>query len=97
LLQHREHVGRKLEQERSEADYEPSENSHTLFPNLGANSVAVQSLEWDLDRLNLAESTQFWGNVNPRIATSARVSRVRSPVGSKVHGDVTPASSLQSL
>jgi hypothetical protein len=40
----------------------------------GANSVAVQSFEWCFDRLSLAQSRQFWCNVNPPIATLARVS-----------------------
>jgi hypothetical protein len=33
------------------------------------NSVAVQSFEWCFDRLSLAQSRQFWRDVNPRMAT----------------------------
>jgi len=38
LLQHREHVGRKLEQERSETHYGAIATSGTPVPNLGARS-----------------------------------------------------------
>ena len=41
---------------------------------LGANCVAVQSFEWCFDRLSLARSCQFGSNLNPPIATLARVS-----------------------
>jgi hypothetical protein len=40
----------------------------------GGNFVAVQSFEWCFNRLSLAESRQFGRNVNPPIATLARVS-----------------------
>jgi hypothetical protein len=44
----------------------------------GANSVAIQPFGWRFDRLSLARSCQSWRNVNPRIATLARVSRIWS-------------------
>jgi hypothetical protein len=40
----------------------------------GADCVRIQSFEWCFNRLSLAESRQFWRNVNPPIATLARVS-----------------------
>src|SRR6266403_5123867 len=40
----------------------------------GADFVNIQSFEWCFDRLSLARSRQFWRNVNPPIATLARVS-----------------------
>src|SRR6266849_8897558 len=42
----------------------------------GADFVNIQSLEWCFNRLSLAESRQFGRNVNPPIATLARVSKV---------------------
>ena len=36
---------------------------------LGANFIVTQSFEWCFDRLILAQSRQFWPNVNPRMAT----------------------------
>ncbi len=38
-----------------------------------ANFVATQSFKWCFNRLILAQSRQFWPNVNPRIATPAFV------------------------
>src|SRR6266478_2699516 len=46
----------------------------------GADFVVIQSFEWCFNRLSLAESRQFWRNVNPPSATLARVSCIRSPV-----------------
>ena len=40
----------------------------------GADFVSIQSFEWCFNRLSLAESRQFGRNVNPPIATLARVS-----------------------
>src|SRR2546427_2729462 len=40
----------------------------------GADFVNIQSFEWCFDRLILARSRQFGRNVNPPIATLARVS-----------------------
>ena len=40
----------------------------------GADFVNIQSFEWCFNRLILAQSRQFWRNVNPPIATLARVS-----------------------
>ena len=50
----------------------PTPWSRTWVP--GANFVATQSFEWCFNRLILAQSRQFWRNVNPPIATLARVS-----------------------
>jgi len=33
----------------------------------GANFVITQSLEWCFNRLILAQSRQFWRNVNPEL------------------------------
>jgi hypothetical protein len=40
----------------------------------GADFVSIQSFEWCFNRLSRAESRQFGRNVNPPIATLARVS-----------------------
>ena len=36
----------------------------------GTNFVATQSFEWCFNRLILAQSRQFWRNVNPELQTS---------------------------
>jgi hypothetical protein len=40
----------------------------------GADFVSIQSFEWCFNRVSLAESRQFGRNVNPPVATLARVS-----------------------
>jgi hypothetical protein len=50
----------------------PTPWSRTWGP--GANFVATQSFEWCFNRLILSGSRQFGRNVNPAIATLARVS-----------------------
>jgi hypothetical protein len=55
----------------------------------GVNFVAVQSFEWCFNRLSLAESRQFGCNVNPPIATLARVSFHLGPMSLGEHNDLS--------
>src|SRR5437588_12225438 len=50
----------------------------------GADFVNSQSFEWCFNRLSLTRSRQSWPNVNPSIATLARVS-------TRIRPDLCPA------
>src|SRR5438552_18391629 len=52
----------------------------------GADFVNIQSFEWCFNRLSLTGSRQFGSNVNPSIATLARVS-------TRIGADLCPVTS----